>query len=165
VAEAPGRGFLTEVAVGGRHDPDVDAARDVLTHPPQFPFLDRPQQLGLGARRQLADLVEQQRAGVRLLEDARPLGDGARERAAGVPEQLGLDEIVGQRGAVERAERPAVPIASAMERPGDQLFAAPALARKRCTIGICCDEGFFGAFWREISPASAAREAVATAFR
>ena len=43
---------------------------------PDFAFLQHAQQLGLRARRQLADLVEEERAAVRLLEQARR----ARER-------------------------------------------------------------------------------------
>ena len=60
-----------QIAVGGGDDADVDAARDVLADAAQLPFLNDAQQLGLRARRQLADLVEEQRAAVRLLEDAR----------------------------------------------------------------------------------------------
>ena len=41
----------------------------------------------------------------RLLEQPGALGDRAGERAARVAEQLGLDQFVGQRRAVERAER------------------------------------------------------------
>ena len=97
--------LLPQVAIGRRHDPDVDAPRDVLADAAQLPFLNHAQHLGLRPRRQLADLVEEQRAAVRLLEDAGAIGDRAGERAARVAEQLGLDEIVGQRRAVERAER------------------------------------------------------------
>ena len=43
----------------------------VLAHAPHFALLQHAQQLGLRARRQLADLVEKQRAAVRVLEQAR----------------------------------------------------------------------------------------------
>jgi len=65
---------------------------------------------------------------VRLLENARAVGDGARERTARVTKQLGFDEIIGQRGAVQRAERSLAAWAGAVDRTCDQLFAAPALA-------------------------------------
>ena len=101
---------------------------DVLTDAPQLALLNDAQHLGLRARRQLADLVEQQRAAVRLLEHARALGDRAGERAAGVAEQLGLDQVVGQRRAVERAERAFCRRGSAWMRARHQLLAAAALA-------------------------------------
>ena len=65
---------------------------------------------------------------VRLFEHARALGDCAGERAARVAEQLGLDQIVGQRRAVERAERPIAAWAPPMKRARHQLLAAAALS-------------------------------------
>ena len=56
-------------------------------------------------RRHLGDLVEEQRAAVRQLERARPPRDRAGERALLVAEQLGLEQRVGNRRAVERDER------------------------------------------------------------
>ncbi len=51
-------------------------------------LLERAQQLRLQPRMHLADLVEQQRAAVRLLELADAAGDGAGEGALLVAEQL-----------------------------------------------------------------------------
>ena len=98
----PADGFLFEPPVGGRDDPHVNAARDVLPDPADLAVLEHAQQLGLGARRQLADFVEEQRPAVRILEEAGALAYRARERAARVTEELRLEQIVGQRGAVER---------------------------------------------------------------
>ena len=64
---------------------------------------------------------------MRVLEDAGAIGHRAGERAARVAEQLGLDEIVGQRRAVERAERAVAAPAAAVNRPRHQLLAAAAL--------------------------------------
>ena len=41
---------------------------------------------------------------MRLLEDAGTLGDRSREGAPNVAEQFRLEKVVGQRGAVQRAE-------------------------------------------------------------
>ena len=67
--------------------------------------LERAQQLGLQVQRQLADLVEEERAAVRLLEGA-PCArrDRAGERALLVAEQLALDELLGDGRAVDRDE-------------------------------------------------------------
>ena len=64
----------------------------------------------------------------RLLEHARPIDDCPGERSTRMTEELRLDEIVGERGAVERAERSLAARTGAMNRPRDQLLAAAALA-------------------------------------
>ena len=69
------------------------------------PLLQHAQQLGLGRQRDLGDLVEQQRAAVGRLEAAVAALDRAGERAALVAEQLGLEQRLGERGAVDRDER------------------------------------------------------------
>ena len=115
-AEPAGRDFLVEPAVGRRDDPHVDAARHVLADAPDLAVLQHAQQLGLRARRQLADLVEEQRAAVRLLEEPGALAHRAGERAARVAEELRLEQVVGERRAVDRAEPPIAPGPEAVDR-------------------------------------------------
>ena len=70
--------------------------------PLECALLEHPQQLGLQLERQVADLVEEQRAAVGQLEAARPSRrDGAGEGALLVAEQLALEQAGGQRGAVD----------------------------------------------------------------
>ena len=126
-AEAAGSDFLVEPAVGGRDDARVDAARHVLADPADFAFLQHAQQLGLRARRELADLVEKQRAAVRFLEQAGALAHRAGERAARVAEELRFEQVVGERGAVDRAEPAVAPRPETMDRARDELLAAAAL--------------------------------------
>ncbi len=71
--------------------------------------LDHAQDLLLEGERHVADLVEEQRAALRLLELARPALVGAGEGAALVAEQLALEQRLRERRAVdgeERARRP-----------------------------------------------------------
>ena len=68
-------------------------------------LLQRAQELGLQAHVHLGDLVEQQRAAVGLLELADAARDGAGEGALLVAEQLALEQLLGDRGAVDRDER------------------------------------------------------------
>ena len=75
--------------------------------PPQPPGLQHAQQLRLQVQRQLADLVEHQRAARRLLEPAGPPRRRAGERAALVTEQLALRQLARQRAAVDGDERAA----------------------------------------------------------
>src|SRR5205823_4491608 len=81
----------------------------------------------LSAGRELADFVEKQRAAVRGLEHPDALGNRARECATRVAEQLGFDEILGQRRTIERRERAVPTRAISMDCARDQLLAASAL--------------------------------------
>src|SRR5207244_2404530 len=100
---------LAEVAVGGGDDADVHAPRLAATDHRELARLDHAQELRLKMRRQLADLVQEERAGVREGEDARPRRNGARERAANVTEDLALHQPLGDRGAVEGDEGAVAP--------------------------------------------------------
>jgi hypothetical protein len=91
-------------------------------------LLQDPQQLGLQRQRQLADLVEEDRAAVGLGEQAQAIGAGVGERAALVAEQLALDQRLGHRGQVDRDERRLGPRRVVVDRARDQLLAGAALA-------------------------------------
>src|SRR2546423_1853450 len=71
----------------------------------QLSELEHAQQLRLQLERQLADLVEEQRAAARALERAGAPAIGAGERALLVAEELALDQRRRQRCAVDREER------------------------------------------------------------
>ena len=119
---------LGEVRVGGRDDPHVDADRPAVSDAFELAFLQHPQQLGLQGAAHGADLVEEERAFVRRLQPARARGDGAGEGAADVAEQLGLEQALGHRAAVEGDEAMAAPGAVVVDRLGRQLLAGARLA-------------------------------------
>ena len=83
----------------------LDRDRAVAAEPGDLPLLQHPQQLGLRGERQLADLVQEQGAALRGLERALARGDRAGEGTPLVPEQLALDQVLGQRRAVDGDER------------------------------------------------------------
>ena len=91
-------------------------------------LLEGAEELGLERRRQLTDLVEEARPPVGGLEEPAPRGQGARERAALMAEQLRLHERLGQRRAVHDHERPVGARARVVDGPGDQLLPRPRLA-------------------------------------
>src|SRR5438067_12736656 len=62
--------FLLEVAVGGGDDANVDADIRQTTDTLEGLLLEKPEELGLEARRHLADFVEKHRAAVGGLEQA-----------------------------------------------------------------------------------------------
>ena len=92
LAEPPRRDRRLQPAVGRRDQPHVDLQRRRAADALEPLLLERAQDLRLQRQRQLADLVEEQRAAVRHLELARLARDGAGERALLVAEQLGLEQ-------------------------------------------------------------------------
>src|SRR5439155_26269948 len=73
-------------------------------------------------------LIEEERAAVGDLEEARAVGDGAREGALLVAEELGLEERRLHRAAVEGDHGERRARAPAVDPAGDELLADAALA-------------------------------------
>ena len=86
-------------------------------------MLEHAQEFDLRVGRQVADLVEEERALVRLLEAADAPLVGARERAAFVAEQFTLQEVFRNGGAIDRDERRFGARAVLIDGAGDQLLA------------------------------------------
>ena len=99
------RDHLTEVAIGRRDRPHVDAtAGSVRSDLLNLTGFEKSEQQPLHPERHLANFIEKYRALVRDLELARLVAVRPREAAAHVPEQLRLEERLGQPGAVDRDE-------------------------------------------------------------
>src|SRR5207247_1556042 len=81
VAEATRLDLAVEVAARRRDDPHVDALPVVRPDALHLAALDGAEQLGLEHGVELADFVDEERAAVRLLEDAAALRERAGERA------------------------------------------------------------------------------------
>ena len=97
----------------------------------ELAFLKDAQQLGLQFRRQIADLVEKDRALVGQLEPTLAHRHGAGERAAFVAEQLAFDQRRRKRGAVH-AHQGSVPSRTPIVyRAGKQLLAGSRLAEQQ----------------------------------
>ena len=131
LAEAAARDELIEIAVGRGDDADVDATILIVADPAELLRLQDAQELGLQRQRQLADLVEEQRAGVRGREQTLAIARRVGERAAHVTEQLVLEQRLGDRGAVDDDERRVVARRRVVDRARDQLLAGAALAEDR----------------------------------
>ena len=85
--------------------------------------LQGAQQLHLGVERQLADLVEEQRALIGFDEFADALLDGAGEGALLVAEQDALDQILRDGAAIDGDEGLGFAAAFALDGASDQLLA------------------------------------------
>ena len=127
-AEATALDLAGEVAVGGGDHPHVDVVRAVGADALDLAALQRAQQLGLQRQRQLADLVEEQRAPVGHLELARPVAQRAGEGARHVAEQLALGDRLRQRRAVDVDQRLFAPRRQGVHVLRDQLLADAGLA-------------------------------------
>ena len=95
----------------------------------EFAGLQHPQQPGLRLQRHVADLVQKQRAALRLLEFARRARSGTGERPALVPEQLAFDQFARNCRHVEGDERPRRPRPHVMDGARHQLLAGAAFAQ------------------------------------
>ena len=109
LAEAAGPDLVLQILVGRGDDAHVDPHRGGAADRLHHLLLQRPQHLGLRLQAHVADLVEEDRPAVRVFEAAAPVGDRAGEGAAGMAEQLRLDQLLGDGGAVHLDERPAPP--------------------------------------------------------
>ncbi len=99
-------GFF-EVAMSRRNDPYVAAHGCLVANALEDALLQHTQQLHLHGGAHVADLIEKQRTAFSDLEPALARRDGAGEGAPLVSEQLGFEQIGGDRTAVDGHERPA----------------------------------------------------------
>ena len=105
-AELPLVDELRQIAVRGGNDARVNGALGRAAEPRDDALLQDAQELGLHVHRHLADFVEQDGPRPRLLELARvPVSARAGERAAVVPEQLGLEQLARDGRDVDPYER------------------------------------------------------------
>src|SRR5207237_153845 len=118
---------LAEAAVRGGDDPDVHPLAAIAADALDDEVLDRAQQLCLRRRGQIRDFVEEQGSTVGRLELSAPAAD-AGGRSFLDSEQLGLEQGLDQRGAIDRDERPAAPQAAVVDLSRDELLADATLA-------------------------------------
>ena len=97
-----------QIPVRRGDDARVGAQHTRPAEPLELPLLQHAQEFRLHRQAHLADFVEEQRAAAGLLELTGLALRRARKRAALVPEQLRLEQLLRQRRAVEGDER-AVP--------------------------------------------------------
>src|SRR5439155_13993772 len=106
-----------EIAVRCRDHPDVHALDGLTSDPLDLPGLERPQHLRLQGDGNFADLIQEEGPAVSLLELPASRLDRAREGAAGVAEQLALEERLGYGRAVDGHHGPLAPRAGNVDRP------------------------------------------------
>ena len=128
LAELLLRDRLLQVAVRRGDDADIRPDRGVAADAGEFTLLQHAQELALDGERHLPDLVEEEGAAVALLEAADALGRGPGEGPLLVPEELALEQVLGDRGAVDGQQALLAALAVAVDGAGDKFLAAAALA-------------------------------------
>src|SRR5438309_1800673 len=115
------------VTAGGRDEPHVGANDLLPTDAGEFAALQDVQQFGLEPQRDLADLVEEERALIHRLEFAGLLPVGVGECALLVTEQLGFEQLAGKRRAIHLQELPMDARRRQVNGPGHDFLADSAL--------------------------------------
>jgi hypothetical protein len=129
-AEIAPRHHVGEVAVRRHEDARPELERARRAEPLETPLLQHPQELRLAREAELPDLVEQHRAALGGLEHPRARRERAGERAALVPEELALDQGLGDGGAVDHPERRPRARAGLVDEARDERLARAALAEQ-----------------------------------
>ena len=91
-------------------------------------FVESAQDLGLGLEAHVADFVEEEGAAVGALEGAALFGGAAGDGAVAVAEELGLDVVLGDGGAVELDEDAVFAEAFGVHGAADEFFAGAGFA-------------------------------------
>jgi len=120
---------LFEIGVGRGDDANVDSLRLGLADRHDLVLLEEAQEFRLDVQRQIADLVEKQRAAGRRADQPGLIRDRAGETAAPVAEQLTVGEIASGGRAVVRQKRAGAAVRTDVNRARDQLLAGAALSR------------------------------------
>ncbi len=88
----------------------------------KLPLLEHPQQLDLQVDRHVPDFVQKHGAAFGLFEAPDTVVNGPREGALDVAEQLGLQQVLGQRAAVDGHQRPPRARPRQVHRSGHHLL-------------------------------------------
>jgi hypothetical protein len=108
--------------VGRGQHPQIDSDRSRAAERHHLFFLQHSQQQGLSGGRQVAELVQQERAPIGAANEAELVTRRAGECALRVPEQLTFDEAGRERAAIDSHEG-AGPSGSVMDRSRQPLLA------------------------------------------
>ena len=126
--ELPGEHHLPQADVGRGDDPDVRVLLALRTEGTVAEVLEEAQQRDLTSRTQRLDLVEEERPAVGECDQTGLRRARVGVRAAGVPEQLVLDQVLGKRSAIDRHERPILAAARIVDGARGHFLAGAGLA-------------------------------------
>src|SRR2546426_3249380 len=128
LAERAGLDQMLEITVRGRDQPDIGPKRRRAADSLVLPLLKDAEELRLDRRREITDLIEEERAAGGQLEATALETIRAGEGPALMSEEFGLRQRFGQGGAVDRHERSLGTSARIVDGTSDQFFPSPAFA-------------------------------------
>ena len=111
-----------QIAMRRHHHAHIHAHRLVAADALHFSFLQHSQQLGLHGQRHIANLIQKNRAVIRLLELSNMPSRRAGERSFLVSEEFRLNQLGRNRRAIQRYKRPTGARAAFMNGSRHQLF-------------------------------------------
>ena len=120
--------ILFEPTIRGGDDANVRVPFLRFPHALVGAVVQESQQPGLGLQREIADLVEEEQAPLRLLNLPFRIADGARERPLLVPEQRAVHELRRERRTAHGDERSASTRALLPEPPSHDVLASATFA-------------------------------------
>src|SRR5206468_4578282 len=135
---------LFEVTISRGDHPRIDVDHSVPADAREPEILQHVEELRLKRVRKLGYLVEVDRPFVRVLERARLAAMRAREGALLVAEEFGLEQPLGNGGAVDLDEGPLAARGRHMDGAGDEILAHTALTSDqngRVGVGNALDDG------------------------
>jgi hypothetical protein len=106
-------------------------AGSALSDPFEGFLLEEAEQLGLGGRPQLPDLIQEERPTLRRFDPPRSISDRAGEGAAGVTKQLADQQLIRKGRGAHRHEGFVGARRKTVERPGQHALARPILSAKQ----------------------------------
>jgi hypothetical protein len=130
ISEASRVDLPGEVPIRGGDQTDVAVDRPGPPETLELVFLQHAQELRLQLERDLAHLVEKDRAALRELEPSDPLRDRAGERPPLVAEQLTLEQARGDGRAIDLDERALAAPAGIVDGAGDQFLSRACFAEE-----------------------------------
>src|SRR6266542_3555159 len=130
-----------QIDVRRAYETEIDADDAIAANRTVLALLQHAQQLRLEIWRHFANLIQQQRAPLRHLEEAFLVRLRPGEGPLLVPEQLGLDQVFRNRGAIDLDEGALGALAVVVDRVGDQLLASAVLPLNK-DVGVAARDAF-----------------------
>src|SRR5580692_43680 len=116
-----------QITMRSHYHPHIHTHRLVATNALHFSFFQHPQQLGLHGQRHIANLIEKNRAVIRLLEFPNMPAARSGERSLLMSEKFRFNQLRWNRRTVQSHKRSRGPRTAFMNRPRHQLFPRPRL--------------------------------------
>src|SRR5580700_5848891 len=135
--ELPFGHAVSQIAIGSRDQPYVDADRMSAAYPLELPILQHAQELRLQFQGKVANFVQKQRAPVGQFQSPDFLADCPGKCAFLVPEQFALQKPGRNCRTIDFEEAPILTCTHAVNGAGDHLLPGTGLAKNK----DCCVAG------------------------